>query len=188
MVYSYDIERARKSGASGNEGERLFLKGEIERAKEFRRRYPPRKEEEERELPHGFFRGETERAKEFRRRYPLRKEEERLGFLRDEEERARKVGVPRSEEERLARHRALYNKDVLPPRGTGLVREGIPTAGRRFGVPRSEEQRERQHYAKYGTAELPPRGTGIREIKVGAGNLRVVGMKREGKLFMPIYS
>ena len=103
-------------------------------------------------------------------------------------ERERRFGVPRSEEERLARHRALYSEDVLPPRGTGLVREGIPTAGRRFGVPRSKEERERQHYAKYGTAELPPRGTGIRTSKAGAGNLRVVGMKKEGKLFIPIYT
>ena len=101
-------------------------------------------------------------------------------------ERGRRFGVPRSEEERLARHRALYDEDVLPPRGTGLVREDIPTAGRRFGVPRSEEQRERQHYAKYGTAELPPRGTGIRTV--GAGAMRVVGMKKEGKLFIPIYT
>ena len=101
-------------------------------------------------------------------------------------ERARRFGVPRSEKERLARHRALYGEEVLPPRGTGLVREGIPTAGRRFGVPRSEEQRERQHYAKYGTAELPSRGTGIRTSEVGA--MRVVGMKKEGKLFIPIYA
>ena len=100
----------------------------------------------------------------------------------------RRFGVPRSEEERIVRHRALYGEYVLPPRGTGLVREGIPTAGRRFGVPRSEEQRERQHYAKYGTAELPPRGTGLRKSEVDAGNSRVVGMKREGELFMPIYS
>ena len=98
----------------------------------------------------------------------------------------RRFGVPRTEEERIARHQALYGESVLPPRGTGLVREGVSTAGRRFGVPRSEEQRERQHYAKYGTRELPPRGTGLREIEVGAG--KVVGIRKEGKLFIPIYS
>lgn len=34
----------------------------------------------------------------------------------------RRLGVPRTEEERLARHEALYGTSELPPRGTGLQR------------------------------------------------------------------
>ena len=34
----------------------------------------------------------------------------------------RRLGVPRTDEERLARHRELYGEEELPPRGTGLMR------------------------------------------------------------------
>lgn len=32
----------------------------------------------------------------------------------------RKLGHPRTDEERLARHRSIYGSSTLPPRGTGL--------------------------------------------------------------------
>lgn len=45
---------------------------------------------------------------------------------REDEERGR--GIPRSEEERAARHEELYPGTPLPPRGTGLSGEG-PSGG-----------------------------------------------------------
>ena len=45
--------------------------------------------------------------------YPKEKEEE-------EEEEERRKGVPRTDEERTARHKELYGTSNLPPRGTGL--------------------------------------------------------------------
>jgi len=36
-----------------------------------------------------------------------------------------RFGRPKTEEERLATHRALYGEETLPPRGTGLKRRGI---------------------------------------------------------------
>ena len=36
-----------------------------------------------------------------------------------------RLGKPKTEEERLAMHKALYGTENLPPRGTGLKRQGI---------------------------------------------------------------
>lgn len=36
----------------------------------------------------------------------------------------RRLGHPRTDEERRRRHKALYGTDKLPPRGTGLRRLG----------------------------------------------------------------
>jgi len=36
-----------------------------------------------------------------------------------------RAGRPKTEEERLATHRARYGEESLPPRGTGLYRQGL---------------------------------------------------------------
>lgn len=71
----------------------------------------------------------------------------------------RPMGVPKTEEERMATHLARYGTTDLPARGTGLS-----NPGGRVGVPLTDEQRMATHYARYGTTDLPARGTGIRRL------------------------
>ena len=41
-------------------------------------------------------------------------------YPKEKEEEERRKGVPRTDEERTARHKELYGTSNLPPRGTGL--------------------------------------------------------------------
>lgn len=36
-----------------------------------------------------------------------------------------RYGIPKTEEERLATHQAIYGSQELPPRGTGIKRRGL---------------------------------------------------------------
>ena len=76
----------------------------------------------------------------------------------------RRMGNPRTDEERWERHRALYPDEEiteLPPHGSGLVRRGADIEGRRFGNPKTDTERAVTHYGRYGTMELPDRGRGL---------------------------
>lgn len=79
-------------------------------------------------------------------------------------DRFRRLGSPRTDEERWERHRMLYpDEDIseLPPRGTGFAREGLSGAGRRMGKPRTDAERAAIHRSRYGTTDLPARGAGL---------------------------
>ena len=70
----------------------------------------------------------------------------------------RRLGRPRTEEERAKVHEEFYGTRELPPRGTGLEERGESTEGRRLGEPKVEAERKEAHEKKYGSSELPKRG------------------------------
>ncbi len=73
----------------------------------------------------------------------------------------RRLGKPRTEEERARVHEEFYGTRELPPRGTGLKEREESTEGRRLGEPKAEAERREAHERKYGTEELPERGKGL---------------------------
>lgn len=80
-----------------------------------------------------------------------------------------RIGHPKTEQERMGTHYAMYGTVDLPPRGTGIARQGYSTGEGlgvggwpRAGRPKSESERIATHRARYGTSELPPHGTGLR--------------------------
>ena len=86
----------------------------------------------------------------------------------------RRGGNPRTDEERLERHKDVHPTDDvkstkdLPARGTG---RGPGAGGGRRGNPRTDEERVERHKKVYpkdkteSTKDLPPRGTGIGKSK-----------------------
>jgi len=67
------------------------------------------------------------------------------------------MGIPRTDEERIKRHKMLYGKDSTPPaERTGRNAPGIDREGRPFGVPRTEEERIKRHKMLYGKDSIPP--------------------------------
>lgn len=75
----------------------------------------------------------------------------------------RRLGEPRSEEERARVHKEFYGTEKLPTRGKGLEERGEIAEGRGLGEPKTEAERKETHYGKYGTKELPVRGKGQEE-------------------------
>lgn len=78
----------------------------------------------------------------------------------------RRLGRPRSEEERAKVHKEFYGTKELQARGAGLKEREESTEGRRLGEPKTEAERGETHLAKYGSKELPERGKGREKITV----------------------
>lgn len=78
-------------------------------------------------------------------------------------EEQRRLGEPRTEEERARVHEEFYGTSKLPPRGTGLIERKESAEGRRLGEPKAEAERREAHERKYGSEELPKRGKGLEE-------------------------
>jgi len=75
----------------------------------------------------------------------------------------RRLGEPRSEEERARVHEEFYGTGELPVRGTGLSERGESAEGRGLGEPKTEEERGETHLTRYGSKRLPERGKGREE-------------------------
>lgn len=75
----------------------------------------------------------------------------------------RRLGKPRTEEERARAHEEFYGTEEPPLRGTGLIERGESTEGRRLGEPKTEAERLEAHLRRYGAEELPERGKGLEE-------------------------
>jgi len=72
----------------------------------------------------------------------------------------RRLGIPRSEEERARVHEEFYGTGELPARGTGLIERGESAEGRGLGEPKTAAERRETHRGIYGTGEPPERGKG----------------------------